>query len=158
MGRTPFQGASLDVTSPRAKARLKPLGYSVRPLRGHRKMFKLPGRYLATPLQRLKDLPRQFLASWVFLRLRRVTRPESPARIDSHLMAMIKVTDRPRCKSKTIWNKPGNVCHGSDGIGRGGCCLWLNLDKGVEWLKATNADGPLGDRTLPLLHRVPATD
>jgi len=31
MGRTPLQGASLDVTSPG----LKHLGYSVRPLRGH---------------------------------------------------------------------------------------------------------------------------
>ena len=44
MGRTPFQGASLDVPSPRAKARLKHLGYSVRPLRGHRKMSKLQAR------------------------------------------------------------------------------------------------------------------
>jgi hypothetical protein len=69
MGRTPFQGASLDVTSPRAKAPdfAKPtsrlafwrhlpqhearhsfsdggLGYSVRPLRGHRKLAKLQGR------------------------------------------------------------------------------------------------------------------
>src|SRR5262252_1044053 len=36
MGRTPLQDASLGVTSPR----LKPLGYSVRPLRGHRQMSK----------------------------------------------------------------------------------------------------------------------
>ena len=68
MGRTPLQGASLGVTSPRAKAPdfAKPtsrlalwrhlpqhegrhsfsdggLGYSVRPLRGHRKMSKLQG-------------------------------------------------------------------------------------------------------------------
>jgi hypothetical protein len=66
MGRTPLQGASLDVASPRAKApdfaqptsrlpfwRHLPqhegrlsfsdggLGYSVRPLRGHSKMSKL---------------------------------------------------------------------------------------------------------------------
>src|SRR5262245_8962604 len=39
MGRTPFQGVSLDVIHPG----LKHLGYSVRPLRGHRKMSKLQG-------------------------------------------------------------------------------------------------------------------
>jgi hypothetical protein len=37
MGRTPLQGASLDVTSPRPEG----LGYSVRPLRGHKDFGEL---------------------------------------------------------------------------------------------------------------------
>src|SRR6516164_5038656 len=73
MGRTPFQGASLDGTSPRAKD----LGYSVRPPRGHRKMSKLQDQHVgrkirpsgnheitrAKPLvseQRKPSLPKQF--------------------------------------------------------------------------------------------------
>jgi hypothetical protein len=76
MGRTPFQGASLDATSPRAKDDMSrqpaalaavlstlwtianqyrllatSLGYSVRPLRGHGKMSKLQRESQATPLQ-----------------------------------------------------------------------------------------------------------
>src|SRR5215831_5580373 len=38
MGRTPFQGGSVDVPHPG----LKRLGYSVRPLRGHRKNAQTP--------------------------------------------------------------------------------------------------------------------
>ena len=72
-GRTPFQGASLDGTSLRAKD----LGYSVRPPRGHRIMSKLQDQHVgrkirpsgnheitrAKPLvseQRKLSLPRQF--------------------------------------------------------------------------------------------------
>ena len=45
MGRTPLQGVSLDVASPRAEA----LGYSVRPLRGHWKMSNLLWEAQAPP-------------------------------------------------------------------------------------------------------------
>jgi len=51
----PFQGASSFDVYPG----LKPLGYSLRPLRGHRKMSKLQGRAPSRPINQLALITRK---------------------------------------------------------------------------------------------------